>query len=298
MPITGSRVQYVFNSLSDAKASGWTENFYISGAGAQNALQSASSIAMLTARLSILGQDYALREVNTVNVANRADQGHLTLVLAQGQGQFATMPNEPFSSEQPWDAVLCRLQVLRGSVRMFSLRGVPTGVFKDTMAVGPGQSNGAWVNNFNRWGNQIAAVGFAIRGLLYPASVVLALPPSVVGRSISFVVPNPAPAWLKRRALADPIPTGLIRVRGETGTNEINGTWRVQDISVGPASTQIFCYPKRRTIKGIPAGVVAVDQQDWAFAGVIGVVSAIRASKRNTGRPPNLLRGRRSAPRT
>ncbi len=281
------RVQYQFVDTSDSISNGWTENFYYSASDAPAALNVVGSLPRVNLRTAVMGADYRLTQIRCVTVGMRNDVAVQSYTPAQGQGKFTTGDSEMFNSEQPWDALLWRLTSISGFNRSFLMRGIPTGIFQDTFSIGTAQP--AYLNNMSLLANYIGGTGhasnFQLRHLTYPANVPCANVAIVNGnRALQFTVTAPAPPWLVAKA--------LVRMRGITtvATNP-NHLWRVQDVTVIAGSPTVTLFPGRRTMYGIPTGPIVVDQVTPQFDFLSNMVG-VRGTKKSTGRPPALLRGR------
>jgi hypothetical protein len=222
-----------------------------------------------------------LSQVKVVTVGNRADSATKVYGGGTGIGQFPPPAGDTFTGEQVWDTVLIALKSTTGHLRNFGMRGIPTGVMKDTMTIAPG----AWLTNFNRWKNLLLGThGVSTFTMRLPRYTDTANPVTVTvvngQRALQLVYGAAPPASYVRGA--------LLRVRGLSGINIGNHVWRVQDF-IAPFT--IVLAPGRRLIYGTPnAGAAATDLVTFTYDG-FNTVNVVRASKRNTGRPPALLHG-------
>lgn len=283
------RVQYQFQSVSDALANGWTENFYFSATSAQQALDVVGALPNLTLRLNCLGADFRLSQVRCIAVGNRSDVAVRTLDATQGLGKFLTAPGETFNSEQPWDALLWKIVGATGKLRNWSMRGVPTGIFKDTMAIGTAQPG--YLQNLTLLANYIGGTGhpsqFEMRVLTYPDTQAVSLPSFINSNrqlQVQFTGPS-VPAWIARGK--------IVRLQNIFGISpDPNHLWRIQDVAPG-ATVTVTMFKGRRSYFGTASGPGIINSVVPTFIALNGM-TPVRATKRNTGRPPALLRGRGS----
>jgi hypothetical protein len=277
-----SRVQYQFvTRAADPLGSGWTETFYSSLTPAETALEDSTDASWINARLKLMSDDFRLSQVKVVQVGLRTDRATKVYGGATGIGQFPPPAGDTFTGEQVWDAVLMSMTGVAGHLRNFGMRGIPTGVMQDTMTIAPG----AWRSNFNQWVNlftgQHGISTYQNRYASYSDSAFPVTATVVNGqRAIQLVYSGTPPVSYVRGA--------LIRVTGLTGVNTGNHIWRIQDF-IAPFT--VVLYPGRRLIYGtLNAAAARTDLVTYRYDSIADI-RIIRASKRNTGRPPALLRG-------
>jgi hypothetical protein len=284
------RIQFQFQDVSDSIALGWTENWYAkTAAGSAIILSTLASPAIVNARLSLMGTDYRLSQIraygtdrNDVSVRNYPGNG--------GIGQFPPPTPAVRTSEQPWDAVLISIAAAISQRRNFAMRGIPSGVFLDTFTVA---STPTWLANFDIWKAAVLATNaYAFRATSYTlATPIASALVQEASRGLQVQVVHPAPGAFVRGA--------VVRVRGMQGASPVNHLWRIRDVTVGVINDSLNLQPARRTIFGAPVvGTGFLDLVTYTTGETFAGMAVIRGMKRNTGRPPALLRGRASARRT
>lgn len=283
------RIQFQFQDVSDSIALGWTENFYAKSGTAVTILATMASPAIVNARLSMLGTDYRLSQIRAYGLT-RNDVAVRSYPGNGGIGSFPP-PTPPIrTSEQPWDAVLISLAGATTQRRNFALRGIPSGVFLDTFTIA---STPTWLANFGIWRDAIIATNlYAFRATAYTLPTPIATATVLPGlRQLQITVNNPLNVAFVRGA--------MVRIRGIQGASPVNHIWRIQDVTPGAISATINMYPGRRAIYGTPSILTGfMDLVTYSNGENVAAAAVVRGMKRNTGRPPALLRGRASARRT
>lgn len=271
------RITYFFK---DGKSAGWTENFYAQGDSSEAVHSLFVRDALVNARLGFLAEQYFLGEVRTSNT----DAARDSLVTAysgnSGKGKFKTQQDWALDpAEEPYDALLVRIEAGSTHRRQLYVRGLPTDVVAQNREYVPQPEFAA---NFKKWADIVKANGtpFRLRSLTFGDDVVpFATTVSATGDSfsVSFGL-NPVPTWAKG---------DIIRVRRAVGVSNLNGMWKVDAV----LSPVVYFKPHQRLIRGAIVGNPFLQKATEVFTAVTDVIPE-RGTSRKTGRPFDVLRGR------
>jgi len=282
-----SRIQYQFQSISDSLANGWTENFYIPGQAAAGAFRIAADETLVRQRRLILSPDFRLSGIRCTTVGSRGDTVGVGFALASGRGLFPAPAAPATQGEQPWDALLLRMKSTTNHIRQFPLRGIPPGVFQDTINLNP--QGGQFFQLLDIWMETFLTqrpAAFSMRIENPPSDP---WPVDTVGywqanRGLVLGVSGAFPTWIQARAVG--------RLKNVQGINpSTNHIWRVQQVVGLTAGASIYLFRGRRTYAGVGSGPMEFSHVQYTYDPII-IINPIRAMKRSTGRPPALLRGR------
>jgi len=287
MPGNIYKATYFFEDLQSP--AGWTENFYITATNIDNARDVANTATYINARLTLMPPAYALTAVRVTNPDIPGASRITTYAAGSANGLYptpATFASDP--SEEVYDALLLRLETVTGVRRMFLMRGLPTGVVTKTQGFA---NPAAWQPLFNSWVQQVLTIPFNIYNRIrtgpFPTSLVLL---NLDLKSLVITFPGPLPTGIT------PVPTfqaPLIRLSGVTQASPVNHNWRIRAVNAGTSSATTF--PGRRTVFGTPSGVTGQVYVLTPQGQQINNIAAVRGVKKNTGRPFDLLRGRRTS---
>jgi hypothetical protein len=285
VPANIFKATYFFEDTQSA--AGWTENFYFADINIDNARNTANTATLIDARLTLMPPAYSLVAVRVTNPDTQGVSRITTYAAGAAVGLYptpATFAVDP--AEEVYDALLIRLETNAGIRRMFLLRGLPTGVVTKTSGFA---NPAAWQPLFNSWVVNVLSIPFVIYNRVktgpFPTSLVLLNGDS---KSLAITFPVAIPAG------TTPLPgfqAPLIKLTGVNGASPVNHNWRIR--SASPGTQTLTTFPGRRTVYGIPSGVTANVYVLAAGGSQINNITAIRGVKKSTGRPFNLLRGRR-----
>lgn len=269
---------------------GWVETFYVNDARTiDSALRPWQQGAYPQARLGILSPLYSWPIVRISDVDKFRDSLISYGTAGTTQGTYATPPSEVDIAEEPWDALLIRLSTsLGGFNRSFLMRGLPHGVTDATYSYGPVPQ---WPPLFDAWVTALKANGACVRNQTttppganapapaeFPTSVIL----NPDKRSLTFV-------WNPGGPSSNLVPGRTIIVKGITDACGVNKRWRVASTTLSTMTTS----PGRNPICGTPTLNRCSIQPIWFALSPIAFVQPLRGAKKSTGRPFDVLRGRR-----
>lgn len=283
------------NATSGSKA-GWTETWYNPADQSPEGARF-SGLALLNARVKLLTPGWTISEMRLSQLDasnNLTRRGQLVFIApANGVGSYPGTGQD----EQPYDALEVRVDTFPGNFRAFSMRGIAKEVvnagarFLNPPAFGPRFAD--WTSVLNGTAGDFGGGEWALR------------------------VRNKAATYNVRRVIIDPgvnpdaspshpvvtlngnvaIAAGqTVVLSGIAGNTRINGNWIVQAAvgPVGAADPYIVLKAKRRTSVGgvYTTGGTAVFYT-YTLASITDAHPGYGVSRR-TGRPPALVRGRRS----
>lgn len=291
MAIDHLKATWIFKDVQDGRA-GWCEEFYIPGGQPRDVNEALTNSGYPPARAALMPTGYTLQAVRVSTVppyTGDNPRGLSSLFFFRGGGVTGTYPltnlNPDDPSEEPYDALKVRFE---GAVsrRIFLLRGLPTTI---TAKVSSYNEPGSWINRFNTWLSAIKTMNAQIRkagaGAFIPASLV-----TVGADGKSLLMTFDAGVAGPINALAS---GAYVRVSGVTGMNYVNHLWRVKTAGNNVLKT----YPGRVQLVGEPGGVSGVQIVTYTYDPITNG-DAQEGTKRSTGRPFDLLRGKRQARRT
>jgi hypothetical protein len=272
-------VTYFFKDVTTGSA-GWTETFYMSAGTLAGALLIAGPQgAIMNARLRLLHPDYQLSAVRVSDVAILRDSLILANAGDTGTGQWGGAgPHAGDTSEEPYDALLIRMEASSLKRRSFLMRGLPSSVITHTRQYNP---DGVWTAAFNVWrttmlANNVSQIRSQTTGTpTFPNTVTISA--SGYGLAITYV--GAIPAGMVNGA--------YVKVTGIVGAAPVNHLWR---ISVVGALT-LFLSAQRRLIYGTIAGTPIVQLVTYTYPAITSIIP-LRGVKKSTGRPFDVLRGR------
>jgi hypothetical protein len=286
------KIDFLFSTATGLPA-GWSETVYAAFGTAAAALDWAKNGQYRTARLNLLDPGYAQDMIRVSDVTIRGDS--LTDFAEPGTslGTYPVPPGHGDVSEEPWDAILIRMLATptNNRRRSFLMRGISGGVSQQNYSYNP---NATWLPLFTAWKDQVKSVPLLMRLKVVhldgnPPTDFSPIRPSEIEVSSdarSLIITFPATA-------TNVPPAGsFFTLKGADGAWPINKNWKVQTF----INNQIFTHAGRNVIWGTPElGRALVQQYTYDYQPILQV-DAVRGAKRSTGRPFQLLRGRRSVP--
>src|SRR6266536_27383 len=271
-PIT-VKVDYFFEDIGN---SGWTETFYFTDTDITVARDRAET-KYVTQRLSLLTGSYSLRELRVSDVAILRDSLVKSYTFAQGLGNYPAVAGA--RDEQPWDALLVRIEAGALNRRSLLMRGLPGGLVDP---VGVYTPSALWSRRFAAFrASCLAAPPFQIRtqtsGPGFRADNIN-IGPGGWTISLNFLA-GPPPSFVAGR---------IVRISGVKGAAFINGLWKIYQV-IGNA---VLMEQKRRPAVG---NVLITGSAKLITIGFSNFTNLIpeRGVKKSTGRPFDEPRGRR-----
>jgi len=264
---------YKATVIFDAPATGWSENYYVNATDADRAVATFAG-GWLEFRMALGAQSdlYQIKciAIRSQNVANPLDNS----IQAQDfSGQFTSTPaNDP---EMPWSGILCRATTGSGPKRAVKLLGVADIVCNGSWRTAP--ANAAWQKTFEDFKKVCLRRGLLIQSINEAANPLIEIDTIVAGDNKVTVTTKAA------HGLA----TGNYMVFNHVkATAKFTGKHRVFNV-VG-LSFDIRPY-NLRTVGFVEGKLRKVTYEYIPWDDLV----ILRKTKRPTGRPFFLLRGRR-----
>lgn len=260
---------------------GWSESFYTVKDDHTAAI--ARMRGYKNSRRTVLNRDAFITYIRVSNIGAPNDSGVEYYAAADGRGQFGNAAE----GEQPYDGLLIRLEGTPASRRMFILRGMPRGqitsegvyeptdAFRNRMANFIGQ-----VRGFLEFGEAEDPLRIRRRvgGDRYGISALTV----VVGNNRAINVTAEGALW-------PPDAGASIRVTQVESMARVNRIWRVRAV----ATQSITTFPRRTRVIGTYEGGGLVTIMSTSLVNITGGTPQ-RGVRRDTGRPSDSPRGRRS----
>lgn len=309
------RITYDFESTTGIAAtagskSGWSESWYI-GTDQTDDVAEFQGTVLASARRGMLTPGWSLTSmrVSRLDAANN--------LLRKGRLVFFPPADSPGSyrgtnqDEQPYDALEVSVNSADGHHRAFSLRGIGQNVvsagarYLDPSAFRTAFNN--WLARLTGSFQPVPAAGgvlnlspFSIRfrllrtGPLFPNGVLVIIGVDISSTDPTFGTPiSPVIRFGPIDSLAGIVPGDTIIIRDVLGMQRLNGAWRVDKVNDG-VNAYIRLRPKRRTqVAGTFTRAGTAKCYGYLMDN-ISVASPAYGTSRKTGRPLQLVRGRRS----
>ncbi len=248
----------------------FTETYYVindSPAGALLRFDPKNPDSFLVKRLNVLAKNYYCTEVRAGNDEQDRDSLIIPINFVDGKGRYPTGTD----GEQAWDSLLLRCQAGALHRRAFKLSGIPRGVVSANGAYSP---TATWTQKFDLFAaNFVTFLQAQIRtqtagARVHPAPTVAA---DNLSLNLSFV-PGATPAGYVAGA--------YIKLTRYTGSNGINGQWRIRQAN----AADVVTFPRRTIMYGNP--LMTGDTQLITIASApITDVLPLRGARRKTARP-------------
>lgn len=291
MPISNVKVVLFFKETQNTRG-GWTETFYASGSNLQDLNLAIANGALLPARAALMPSDFTLLQLRVGTVPPYAPdnpRGATSTHLFRNGGVIGNYPpgdRDPADlSEEVYDALKIRLEsgVTR---RIFLMRGLPTEVTTKSEGYNPG---GPWRTRFESWAVEFNKIA-QIRRVTYPTPIPIATVTINQGGKGLLLTFDP----VLDGVISAIIPGTLVKTAGIVGGNFVNHLWRTTPSILTPHSLQLS--PGRVNLVGtLSGGTLSVATVSYVAN---QFVTAFQGTKKATGRPFDVLRGRRSARRS
>lgn len=299
----------VGNDNTSGALAGWSEQFYSAKSYASDKVASDNLRKYAAERISLLTPGWT----NTVLRGSQLDanfaptrKGFLIAVKpGEGKGTYNKAADK--IDEQPYDAINLSLSSTDGHRRSFLMRGIGNDLIN---AGGRFLNPPAWAGAFPSFAGFLKGTGpeagdgggtwevwdgLAIR---FRTSEGKDLPTDIFNSPTD---DHPKASEL-RPVLRFATPVGLgaatfLKVSGVTGMSGINGVWEIDSQVDGPIPVKYRDFvlkPKRRTrCVGVAVAKGVVIGWRYGIDPIVEVTAGQGASRR-TGRPSNIVRGRRS----
>ena len=288
----------VFFESSTGLPAGWTESFY-TNTGATVTDLAGRLDPYISSRAFCLHPDYSMLGMRINDITVKQSSILILFTAAYGIGKCPGFTPGDGRAEQPFDGLLSILQTGGTRRRGFIMRGIPDVVIDDTYSY-VGAGNALWSPQYDRWRAQV--LGQRV-GAFPPGTTPWLInnrQPSTQ-QIITSVTINPdrlgAVFGIANQTNPAIDINSIIRIRGDTGAAWFNGIWKVFTV-VAATPPQIgwtvYTFPKRRPIRGTPNLSPSLKVTNIT-PGLLPVatVQPSRGAKRSTGRPFELLRGKR-----
>jgi hypothetical protein len=291
------------NSSTAGSQAGWTESWY-DPVDSSDATSLAKTQRLRIARQTLLTMGWSVLAMRISQLdagANLTRRGVVTFVAPADQPGTNLGGANPSLDEQPYDCLIVSVNSVGGHHRAFGMRGIAQNVIS---AGGGLIAPATFFPAFNRWlaalkGNEPGGdgVGWAIKYRLSQE----------YGNVLNVKFPEPPdpafgdpqhPTMLVQMTPAAPAPTvnTFVNVKNVLGVSRINATWMIQKVTPQVAAdTYLIQLHSKRRVKVGGQYVSGGDVEMWAY-GLDNILIATPGygSSRRTGRPPILVRGRRS----
>jgi hypothetical protein len=275
----------IFFQSNKFVSAGWTENWYLNADNIAGALGVVNASGYVQSRIRILSADYNLTHfrVTTVSPQVRGASRVTYLSTAASQGKLDNPADAEDPSEQPYDALLVRLDLTIGRRRSLLLRGLPTGLV--TRVTGYAQTD--W------WGRPWGVFTRTLSDPTFP----LLIRTSTLGTLLSWdtVAINPIDNRSLVFTLAGGPPAGYVvgatfKVTSPAFSPNLTGLYRIRVVG----ATTIQTVPGRVAFQPFAGVSLPLTQLVTYDYNPPTQVTPLRGVKKSTGRPFDLLRGRRS----
>jgi len=263
---------YKVTCIFDAPATGWSENYYLNAADSERAVASLAG-TWLERRMDLVATSelYTIRciSIRSQNVANPLD----SYIQAQNaDGTFPTQPND--DPEMPWSGILARATTAEGPKRSVKLLGINDSVCNGSWRTAP--SNAGWVKAFNDFKAVCIRRGLAVQSINESANPLVTITSIVPGAGHVVVTTAAAHGLAEDNIMAFHRVQAGYKFKGRHRAYDVTATtFKVGPYNVGSAS---FVKGKMRKI--------TYEYPVWDDLVIL------RKTKRPTGRPFFLLRGR------
>lgn len=258
---------------------GWTETVYKETPGSHEDVQ-LQAVALGELRRAFLSHEASIDYIRTSIPGRPRDAAFYSYPGNSGQGNIHSQ-----NSRAEPRAVATNARVFAGPTRWRSwlLRGLPDVALRasgDLAAAGP------YLAGLRAWGRGLVAGGWALQQTNVAGLVQITAISTVLNR-LNFVTTN--------AQLAGVTEGSVVRIEGITSVSNINGNWRIRLAAGAVAPFNYYVRPHPALVLGEPS----VNQGfmrlvSFTYPGITDM-DIIGVTKRDTGRPLYLPRGRRSA---
>lgn len=295
------------NPSTAGSRAGWSETFYRKvDESDSDALAAARTLASRRRLLLTEGWSLSAIRVSRLDVnANLIRRGVLYLVPPADQpGRYNGGVVAAGVDEQPYDAIDLSINSVGGNHRAFLMRGIGNDVISPGgRFLNPVRWNTNWPDFWNflinspLGGPQAAGWSLRIRTQIFPVGIPSGRYPieTVDISNTSGLGTSPTRPAIKFGFVPNIIAGKTLVVQGVQGLRGINGTWLADTDATGVGTLWIVLKGKRNnTVAGT---VVPFTGYALAYGYGLDTITSMTAgngASRRTGRPLQLLRGRRS----
>lgn len=273
-------------STSGSKA-GWSESWYDPSDETDNAAV-ATARALMNRRILLLTPGWTITAIRTSRLdanANLLRKGILTFIdPSDGKGQYPGTAQD----EQPYDALEVAVNSVDGNHRAFSMRGIGNNVVS---AGARYLAPPAFVAAFDLWKTQLSEWALRRRALVGSQAITaIAIAPTTTGPG------SPQRPSVRIEDATGFVSGGTVVIKDVAGMTRMNGSWRVEKVLTivpGPMAWLVLLPKRRVTVGGVYTSGGTATEYTYSLSSV-GSVPPGYGTSRRTGRPPLLVRGRRS----
>lgn len=264
---------YKASVIFDAPGTGWSENYYVTATDAERGVASFAG-TWLELRMALIGRSdlYVIKciSIRVQNVLDPLDNA------IQAQNSSGTYPSaEGDDPEMPWSGILARATTVEGPKRAVKLLGVPDSVCNGSWRTLP--SNAGWGKAFEDFRKVCIRRGLLVQSINEAANPLIAIDTVAVGAGFLTVTTKAA------HGLTDNNYMAFNRV---SSAAKLVGRHRVYDVAGLAFKVKPYNYGSVGFVEG-KLRKITYEYKAWDD------IQLLRKTKRPTGRPFFLLRGRR-----